>query len=43
MAENEGADLYFIYRYPSEAKPFYIMKYDEKPEVCRPLTLNTEE
>ncbi|BAA30117.1 aspartate--tRNA(Asn) ligase [Pyrococcus horikoshii] len=39
MAENEGADLYFIYRYPSEAKPFYIMKYDEKPEVCRAFDL----
>ncbi|MFA4640358.1 aspartate--tRNA(Asn) ligase [Pyrococcus kukulkanii] len=39
MKENEGVDLYFIYRYPSEAKPFYIMKYDDKPEICRAFDL----
>lgn len=39
MSENEGVELYFIYKYPSEAKPFYIMKYDEKPEICRAFDL----
>ncbi len=39
MLENEGAPLYFIYRYPSEAKPFYIMKYDDKPEISRAFDL----
>ncbi|AFK22463.1 aspartate--tRNA(Asn) ligase [Pyrococcus sp. ST04] len=39
MKENEDVDLYFIYKYPSEAKPFYIMKYDDKPEICRAFDL----
>ncbi|ASJ17171.1 aspartate--tRNA(Asn) ligase [Thermococcus chitonophagus] len=39
IKENEEADLYFIYKYPSEAKPFYIMKYDDKPEICRAFDL----
>ncbi len=39
MAENEGAELYFINRYPSSIKPFYIMKYDEEPKVCRAFDL----
>ncbi|WP_297490618.1 aspartate--tRNA(Asn) ligase [Thermococcus sp.] len=39
MLENENAPLYFIYQYPSEAKPFYIMKYDGKPEICRAFDL----
>jgi aspartyl-tRNA synthetase len=39
MMENENAPLYFIYKYPSEAKPFYIMKYDDKPEICRAFDL----
>ncbi len=39
MLENENAPLYFIYKYPSDAKPFYIMKYDDKPEICRAFDL----
>ena len=39
MLENENAPLYFLYRYPSEVKPFYIMKYDDKPEICRAFDL----
>ncbi len=39
MMENENAPLYFLYKYPSEAKPFYIMKYDDKPEICRAFDL----
>ena len=39
MVENENAPLYFLYKYPSEAKPFYIMKYDDKPELCRAFDL----
>ncbi|NPA47094.1 MAG: aspartate--tRNA(Asn) ligase [Thermococci archaeon] len=39
MVENENAPLYFLYRYPSEAKPFYIMRYDDKPEICRAFDL----
>lgn len=39
MMENENAPLYFLYRYPSEAKPFYIMKYDDNPEISRAFDL----
>lgn len=39
MMENENAPLYFLYKYSSEAKPFYIMKYDDKPEICRAFDL----
>jgi len=39
IKETYDEDLYFIYQYPSEAKPFYIMKYDEKPEISRAFDL----
>ncbi|WP_297418303.1 aspartate--tRNA(Asn) ligase [Thermococcus sp.] len=39
MLENENTSLYFLYQYPSEAKPFYIMKYDDQPEICRAFDL----
>ncbi len=39
IKENYDEDLYFLYQYPSEAKPFYIMKYDEKPEISRSFDL----
>ena len=39
IKENYNEDLYFLYQYPSEAKPFYIMKYDEKPEISRSFDL----
>ncbi|ASJ10936.1 aspartate--tRNA(Asn) ligase [Thermococcus sp. P6] len=39
MMENEDAPLYFIHGYPSEAKPFYIMKYDDRPEISRSFDL----
>jgi len=39
MMENENAPLYFLHKYPSEAKPFYIMKYDDKPEICKAFDL----
>lgn len=39
MLENENISLYFLYQYPSEAKPFYIMKYDDQPEICRAFDL----
>ena len=39
IKEEYGEDLYFLYQYPSEAKPFYIMKYDNKPEISRSFDL----
>ncbi|USS40754.1 aspartate--tRNA(Asn) ligase [Thermococcus aggregans] len=39
VKETYDEDLYFIYQYPSEAKPFYIMKYDDKPEISRAFDL----
>ncbi|RKX44945.1 MAG: aspartate--tRNA(Asn) ligase, partial [Thermotogae bacterium] len=39
IKETYDEDLYFIYQYPSEAKPFYIMKYDERPEISRAFDL----
>ncbi len=39
IKENYDEDLYFLYQYPSEAKPFYIMKYDKKPEISRSFDL----
>jgi len=39
IKETYDEDLYFIYQYPSEAKPFYIMKYDDKPEISRAFDL----
>jgi aspartyl-tRNA synthetase len=39
IKETYDEDLYFIYQYPSEAKPFYIMKYDVKPEISRAFDL----
>ena len=39
IKENYDEDLYFLYQYPSEAKPFYIMKYDNKPEISRSFDL----
>jgi len=39
IKETYDEDLYFIYQYPSEAKPFYIMRYDDKPEISRAFDL----
>lgn len=39
IKEAYDEDLYFIYQYPSSAKPFYIMKYDNKPEISRSFDL----
>ncbi len=39
IKENYDEDLYFIYQYPSEAKPFYIMKYDDNPKISRAFDL----
>jgi len=39
IKENYDEDLYFIYQYPSSAKPFYIMRYDNKPEISRSFDL----
>lgn len=35
MMENENVLFYFFYQYLSEVKLFYIMKYDNKFEICR--------
>lgn len=39
IRENYDEDLYFIYQYPSSAKPFYIMRYDNKPDISRSFDL----
>ncbi len=39
MAENEDTRLYFICRYPSSIKPFYIMRYEDNPGTCRAFDL----
>ncbi|NJE25349.1 aspartate--tRNA(Asn) ligase [Thermococcus sp. MV5] len=39
IKETYDEDLYFIYQYPSSAKPFYIMRYDNKPEISRSFDL----
>lgn len=39
IKETYDEDLYFLTQYPSEAKPFYIMRYDDRPEICRAFDL----
>jgi aspartyl/asparaginyl-tRNA synthetase len=38
MAEK-GHDFFFITKYPSEAKPFYIMVEEDRPEISRGFDL----
>jgi aspartyl-tRNA synthetase len=33
--EEHGSDFFFVNRFPSKPKPFYIMRYDDDPEFAR--------
>ena len=37
--EKYDSDFYFINRFPSKVKPFYVMKVDEEPEYARSVDL----
>jgi aspartyl-tRNA synthetase len=37
--EKFGADFFFVNRFPSAAKPFYIMRVDDQPEFARSTDL----
>lgn len=39
VKETTGSDFFFINRFPSKAKPFYVMKVDETPEFARSVDL----
>ena len=39
VKEKYKTDLFFVNRFPSAAKPFYVMKYDEEPEWARSVDL----
>jgi aspartyl-tRNA synthetase len=34
-----GSDFFFLNRFPSAAKPFYVMKVDDRPEFARSVDL----
>ncbi len=40
VKEKHHADFYFVNRFPSAIKPFYVMKVDEEPEFARSIDLN---
>ncbi len=35
VREEHGSDFFFVNRFPSKPKPFYIMRYDDDPEFAR--------
>ena len=35
VKELHGQEFFFVNRFPSKAKPFYIMRYDDDPEFAR--------
>jgi aspartyl-tRNA synthetase len=39
VKEETGSDFFFLNRFPSAAKPFYVMKVDEDPEYARSVDL----
>ncbi len=40
VKETLGAEFYFINRFPSKIKPFYVMKNDSVPQWARSVDLN---
>lgn len=36
---DTGSDFFFLNRFPSAAKPFYVMKVDDEPEFARSVDL----
>ncbi len=39
VKEETGSDFFFLNRFPSAAKPFYVMKVDDTPEFARSVDL----
>ncbi len=39
VKQKTGSDLFFVNRFPSAIKPFYVMKVDEQPEFARSTDL----
>jgi len=39
VKETSGSDFFFLNRFPSAAKPFYVMRVDETPEFARSVDL----
>jgi aspartyl-tRNA synthetase len=39
VKEKFGSDFFFLNRFPSKVKPFYVMKVDEEPEFARSVDL----
>jgi aspartyl-tRNA synthetase len=39
VREKTGSDFFFLNRFPSASKPFYVMKVDEDPEFARSVDL----
>ena len=39
VKEETGSDFFFLNRFPSAAKPFYVMRVDETPEFARSVDL----
>ena len=39
VKEETGSDFFFLNRFPSKAKPFYVMRVDEDPEFARSVDL----
>jgi aspartyl-tRNA synthetase len=39
VKKETGSDFFFLNRFPSAAKPFYVMRVDEEPEFARSVDL----
>jgi aspartyl-tRNA synthetase len=39
VKEETGSEFFFLNRFPSAAKPFYVMKVDDEPEFARSVDL----
>ena len=39
VKKETGSDFFFLNRFPSAVKPFYVMKVDEEPEFARSVDL----
>src|SRR5712692_494955 len=39
VKEESGSDFFFLNRFPSAAKPFYVMRVDDEPEFARSVDL----
>ena len=39
VKENYDSDLFFVNKFPFAVKPFYVMRYDDKPEFARSVDM----